>query len=352
MFRRLALIVCGATIAVAVLAAAPAEGADREVAWVFVANAAAAEREINGHAARGLRFAAVTDGLPCAAVIMQSPSTPAADAASYRVVADRDLATALPALGDEGFEPRGSVRPLGGRTLVVWERAPQPRPRRVTEWRLAEFDNPDTLESVLAPLVREGFEPRLLARVALRSWPGLSEKGLMLLGQRTKAGPREVRVLRGASRNVDALAQEVGALSTDGWDLDVMFTTSRDGSRNTRRERAYFVFTRGEGAQRVSTPLKVVRSSSWGGAGAGEPVATSLFWNDFLFVWRPADRRRTWATPTRLADFDASCAGLSLKLRFDGDDQQRSTIVGVVARPLEAGGGYEMIVVLDERFGF
>lgn len=318
-----------------------------------MSSGAAAERDLNAHAARGLRFAAVTDGLPCAAVIMQAPATPAAGAAAYRVVADRDLAAALPGLADEGYEPRGMVRPLGGRTHVVWEcAAPSSREARVAEWRLVEFDDPDTLEGLLAPLVREGFEPRLLARVALRSWPGLSEKGLMLLGQRAKARPREVRVLRGASRNVDALAKDVAALSSDGWALDVVFTTSRDGSQAARRERAFFVFTREEDAPRAASPLRLERSSSWGAAGSGQPVATTTFWNDYLFVWRPADRRRTWASPTRLSSYEANCAGLSLKLRLDGDDEQRSTIVAAVARPVETGGGYELIIVLDERIGF
>jgi hypothetical protein len=76
-----------------------------------------------------------------------------------------------------------------------------------------------------------------------------------------------------------------------------------------------------------------------------------VFWDEYLFVWRPADRRRTWASPARLSDIEASCAGLAFRLGVDGDDEQHSTIVAAVARPVETGG-YELIVVLDERIGF
>jgi hypothetical protein len=158
-------------------------------------------------------------------------------------------------------------------------------------------------------------------------------------------------VIRGTTRKVDGVAADVDALSSAGWRLDVAFTVSRDGNRTTRRERAYFVFSREEGAAASGPALKLARSSSWGAAGSGEPVFTSVFWDEYLFVWRPADRRRTWASPARLSDIEASCAGLAFRLGVDGDDEQHSTIVAAVARPVETGG-YELIVVLDERIGF
>jgi len=321
------------------------------VAWVIVANEGAAERELNAQAARGLRLATVTDGLACAVAVMQTPDPPAKQEAAYRLVADRDLAAALPGLADEGYEPKGMVRRPGGRAQVIWERTPRGRELRTSEWRLVEFANPDTLETDLAAAAKDGFRPRLLARTALRSWPGLSEKGLLIVGKPAVGKPREVRVVRGTRRDVDDLAKEVEALGAQGWSLDVSFSSSRDGTRDARRERAYLLFSREVGGREPATAIRAARSSSWGMVGSGEPVAAMTYWNDFLFLWRPAERRQMWASPIRLSAMEANCGGLGLKLRIDGQREERSTIVGAVARPVQGTDGFELVVILDERLG-
>jgi len=348
------LLACAIAVAIDVSSAAvdsAAARADRQVAWVIVANEAAAERELNAHAARGLRFATASDGLACGVAVMQTPDPPVTGTASYRLVADRDLPTALPDLTDDGYEPRGLVRRQGGRAHVIWERGGRGPDLGVAEWRLVEFANPDTLEADLAMAAGDGFQPRLLARTALRSWPGLSEKGLVLMGRAAAGGPREVRVLRGTRRDVDDLAKEVESLGAQGWSLDVAFSSSRDGSREARRERVYLVFSREVGRSGAATPVRLVRSSSWGLVASGRPLAAMTYWNDFLFAYRPEERRQMWASPIRLSAMEANCAGLSFKLRVDGGREQRSTIVGAVARPLQGTSDVELVVILDERIG-
>jgi len=349
--------VCAASCILATYAASAGDAsassqrtADRDVAWIVVANESVVEREMNAQAALGMRLAAVTDGLPCQVAIMQTPAMLGGGNASYRLVVDRDLIQSLPNLASEGFEPRGGVRRPGGRTHVVWERSAAAGNARVAEWRAIEFSNPDALEKDLAETVQAGFRPRSLARTAFRSWPGLSEKGLIIAGRRADAKPRDVRVLRGTSRNVDELTKSVEALTSEGWSLDLAFTSSRDGNPNTRRERAYLVFSREVGT-RAAEPLRLTRSSSWGMVGDGEPVAAAPYWNDFLFAWKPAPRRQIWATPIRLTSFEASCGGLAMKLRIDGQRDQRSTIVAAIARPVQGTDGYELVLVLDERLG-
>lgn len=328
-----------------------ATAAIRDVEWVVMGGAAGTERDLNAQAARGLRLAAVTDGLACSVAIMQTPDPPATSEAAYRVVEDRALDTALPMLADDGWEPRGQVRRLSGRAHVIWERTARPLEARTAAWRTLEFTNPDTLEAELTNAAQEGFQPRLLARGAFRSWPGLSEKGLLLLGQRAGAKPREVRVLRGEKKDVEALAKEVETLTSSGWGLDVAFTSSRDGNRTTRRERAYLIFSREAGGSGPRSPLRLVRSTSWGMVGAGEPVFGGAYWDDFLFAFRPAERRQMWASPIRLSAVEAQCGGLATKLDIDGQREQRSTIVGAVARPIQGTDGVELVLLLDERLG-
>lgn len=325
--------------------------ADRDVAWIVIASEDATERQMNAEATRGLRLAAVTEGLACPVAVMQTPDPPQPGAASYRLVSDRELAAELPGLTDEGWEPRGLIHRLGGRAHVIWERRERLKDARIAAWRPIEFSSPDTLEADLAAAAQEGFQPRLLARNYLRSWPGLSEKGMLLLSQRPGAKPREVRVLRGTKRDVDDLGKEVEALAAEGWGLDVAFTASRDGNRTTRRERAYLIFSRETGTRGPATPLRLVRATSWGMVGAGEPVFGAAYWNDFLFLFRPAERRQSWATPIRLSAMEAQCGGLAMKLRIDGQREQRSTIVGAAARPVQGTDGFELVLLLDERLG-
>lgn len=333
-----------------VLAGVTTVAADREVAWVVLNGGPRAERDLNQHASRGLRLATVTDGLECPVAVMQAPEPRASEPASYRVVADRDLATELPSLADHGFEPRGRVRWLGGRAHVIWERAPVPRDARFTAWRIVEFSSPDTLEADLAAAARDGFEPRLLARLALRSWPGLSEKGLLLAGQRANAAPREIRVVKVTGRKVDDEAREIEGLASSGWTLDVAFTTSRDGSRDARRERAYFVFSRPTSGAGQGAPLTLVRSTSWGMVGSGQPVFGAPYWDGFLFVYRPDERRQMWASPTRLPK-QSGCAGIGFDLRLEGGREQRSTISGAIAREAAPDGQVELVLLLEERLG-
>jgi hypothetical protein len=329
-----------------------ARQAPRRVAWVVGATDRAAERAINEHAARGLRVAAAADGLQCPVVVMQSPGGATTAPADYRIVADRDLAAALPGLADDGYEPRTMMRRIGTRADVVWERADRPGEARTSAWRLTEFANPDTLDADLAAVARDGFRPRLLARGYLRSWPGLSEKGLILSGQRAGASAREVRVLRGTRRDVDALASELAELGSQGWEFDLAFTSSRDGSRDARRERVFVVLSREAGrADAPAAPLRLVRTSSWGMVGEGRLLFAGVYWNDFLFILQPEDRSQIWASPLRLSANEANCIGLSLKLRFDGQREQRSTITSALARPIAGSEDVELIVTVADRLG-
>jgi hypothetical protein len=320
----------------------------RTVAWVVGATDRAAERALNAHAARGLRVATAADGLQCPLLVLQAPEG-AAPATDYRVVADRDLAASLPELTEQGYEPRAMVRRVGTRADVVWERV---APRQTTGWRLTEFANPDTLEADLAVVAREGYRPRLLARPYFRSWPGLSEKGLILSGQRSGGGPREVRVLRGTRREVETLAGELTGLATQGWEFDLAFTSSRDGSREVRRERVFIVLSRAaEGGRTPAAPLRLVRTGSWGLVGDGALLFAGVYWNDFLFIYRPEERHHIWASPLRLSSNEASCIGLDIKLRFDGQREPRSTITSAIARPVSGSDDVELIVTVDERLG-
>ena len=124
--RRVVVAFVAALIPLAVAAAL----ADREVVWM-TARDAALERELNTHAARGLRAAAVSDGLPCAVTVMQAPAQPLPPA-PYRVVADRDLGASLPPLTDEGYVPRFAHWSTTGRALVIFEKVTANRtpPRR------------------------------------------------------------------------------------------------------------------------------------------------------------------------------------------------------------------------------
>ena len=91
-----------ALLAIALLiapATGPALAADRPIGWLR--SGGSLERDLNAQAARGLRFAAASDGLPsCSVIVMQAPEKPAG-AVEYRVVADRTLADSLPGLIDQ-----------------------------------------------------------------------------------------------------------------------------------------------------------------------------------------------------------------------------------------------------------
>jgi hypothetical protein len=324
------------------IAAAPA---DREVVWM-TSRDAALERELNAQAARGLRVAAVSDGLPCAVTVMQAPAQPLPPA-SYRVVADRDLGASLPPLTDQGYVPRFAQRSATGRAHVIFEKLTDRG--AVAAWQLVEFADMNALSAALEAPAREGFQPRLLARYPLKTWPGLSERGQILLAKRANATAREVRVIAGQSRNVDAVAKAVADAAAAGFGFDLLATGSRDGSTMLRRERLHVVLSR-EGGAAAERAIHIERESSFGTFGSGIPLGVAPFWDDsYVHATSPAERRQTWASPIRLSVNEASCIGLSFKLRIDGPRDHSSDIVGLAARKVL--NGYELIYVTDQRLG-
>jgi hypothetical protein len=317
--------------------------ADREVVWI-TSRDATLERELNAQAARGLRAAAVSDGLPCAVTVMQAPAQPM-PAASYRVVADRDLEKSLPPLTDEGYVPRFAQRSATGRAFVIFERTAADRPGAA--WQLVEFTDMNALAAALEAPAREGFQPRLLARYPLRTWPGLSERGQILLSKGKGAKAREIKVVAGQSRNIDTVAKAVADAAAAGFDFELLATGSRDGSRMLRRERVHVVLSRETGAS-SGRPIKLERESSFGTFGSGLPLGTAPFWDeDYVHAWSPADRRQTWASPIRLSENEAMCIGLSLKLRIDAPRDLAWDIIGLAARKVL--NGYELIYLTDQR---
>jgi hypothetical protein len=316
--------------------------ADRAVAW-FTASGAALERDLNSYAARGLRVAAVSEGLPCAVTVMQTPAS--GGAAQYRVVQDRSLAAALGELPDAGFEPRFAPRMSFGRAEVIFERVDGIR--AVASWRLIEFADLDALEPAIARAARDGYQPRLLARAFLKSWPGMSEKGLILAARTANGAARDAKVVVGTSRNVDQIAKSVADATTAGWHIDLLLSSARDGSRELRRERLVAVMTRPSAGVTTGPKATVERSSSFGIFGKGPIAGAVPFWNEYAFAWTPADRRQVWASPIRLTTDEGRCVGLDFKLRLDAPHDHAWSIVGLVARPLETGG-FELVYLTDQ----
>jgi len=322
-----------------------AAAADRPIAWIR-SGGGSFERELADGARRGLRLAAVSDGLPCSVSVLQAPE-PAGAPADYRVVADRELGASLEGLIAEGFVPVASTRTFGTRHEIAFERrGSRPTPGR---WTLVEFEKLDGLEAAVAAVAAEGFRPRLLVRPAFRSWPGLSEKGL-LLAEHT-AGPRDVRVLMASRKNVDRLTADVSAATSDGWELDLLFTNTSDGGASGRRERATVVLSKPRSGGPASGPsVKVERRSSFGMVG-GEVLGAAAYWDEYLIASRDRDRQQAWATPVRLGKNDADCGPLGLGFRFDAPRDQAWDVVALVAKPVPSGD-YELIVVTHQRFGF
>ena len=308
------------------------------------------ERGLNANGARGLRLAAVSDGLPCSVAVMQAPDG-RTEPVEYRVVLDRDLAAALPGLVDEGFVPRASARTTGTRHQVVFERTATRPP--ALDWQVVTFDKLDDLAAALAPVAAEGYRARLLVRVPFRSWPGLSEAGTVLAARDGRAAARASRVLVSTKRNLDDVEDAFAAAVADGWQLDLAFSSSRDGSATGRRERLVTVLSRGEdagGGAPTPTPTRLERQSSFGILGSGRAIAATVYWNDYVSAWDPAPRRQIWASPIMLSAREASCVGIDLRLRFDGPGDQVHDIVGLVARP-RSPDGYELVIVTEQRLG-
>jgi hypothetical protein len=322
--------------------------ADRALYWT-TASDAGLERELNTYGARGLRVAATSDGLPCTVTVMQTPERAPAPVA-YRVVADKDLGAAIASLPETGFVPVVAHRSLSTREMVIFERVSAER--AAPPWRLIEFAQLEELEGALAAAARDGFQARVVVRPAFRSWPGLSKKGMVLAVRAGSGAPREARVLVGTSRNVDNIAKELSALTAAGWTLDGLFSSARDGSRDgkreTRRERLVAMLSRDPAAKLPEVKdIKLERTSSFGIFGSGLSAGAAPFWNEYVYAWTPAPRHHTWASPIRLSDSEAQCAGLSFKLRIDAPRDHTWSIVGLIARPLETGG-YELIYLTDQ----
>lgn len=339
--RRL-LIVTAAT-SIAWLSGDAAATADRAVVWT-TSSEAALERELNAGAARGLRLAAVSDGLPCTVAALQAPERPL-PSLSYRVVADRDLDARLAPLVAEGYVPRLPHRRQAGRAHVVFERGGAEK--TASTWRTIEFVDLNALPGALEAAAAEGFQARLLARYPLRSWPGLSERGL-ILASRTAATSREVRAVIGQSNRIDGAAKDVATAAAAGFGLDLFFTGSRDGSPALRRERMVAVMSRAAGSA-APRPVKIEKSTSFGMFGSGEPLGAAPFWDDsYVYAFAPADRRQIWASPIRLSADEAACGRVEWKLRADAPRDLTWSIIGLAARKLSTGG-YELVYVTDQR---
>jgi hypothetical protein len=305
------------------------------------------ERELNTHAARGLRFAATSDGLPCTVAVMQAPERAGAPAA-YRVVQERELATALDALIDEGFVPRASARTIGTRHQVVFERTAPTRPPG--DWRLLALDKREDLEPALVAAAGAGFQVRLVVRAPFRSWPGLSEKGLVLAMKPPSGPARQARVLVGSNRDLKDVAGALQTATTEGWGLDGLVTSARDGSRDARRERVVLMLSRGPGAAASGGAVSIERHTSFGIFGSGTANGAGLFWSDYLTAWTPRDRHQIWASPIQLSGLEANCVGFEFKMRIDGMNDQAHDIVALLARP-RTTDGYELVVVTEQRIG-
>ena len=334
----------GGAVLAGVLALSPALGAvDRVVVWVRAGDADF-ERDLNLNAARGLRLAAISDGLPCTVAALQAPEreTPTL---SYRVVREGELAGALPALTAEGFVPASSARTFGTRHQVVFERTTPPR--QDGEWRLIAFEKIEDLEGALAAAAAEGFRARLLVRLPFRSFPGLSERGLVLAARPRDGAARTTRVLVGSKSDLKDVIAPLAAATKDGWSLDVMGSSARDGGRDGRRERLVLALSRGDAPAAPARPITLERSL-FGMIGGGIPAGASSFWDAYAFAWTPAERRQIWASPIRLSDSEAQCGGLELRMRLQAPRDQRSTIVALVGRPLTTGG-YELVVVTADQ---
>lgn len=328
------LCLCGALVA----------AADRPLIWIR-SGGGALERELAGGARRGLRLAAVSDGLPCSVSAMQAPEK-AGGTVDYRVVRDRDLGASLATVTAEGFVPVAATRTFGTRHEIAFERIG--RGGDAGTWKVIEFDKLETLDAVVAAAAADGYRVRLLVRPAFRSFPGLSEKGLLLA---VSTGlPRETRVLSAAKKDIRELARDLAAATAEGWQFDVLFTNARDGGGTGRRERATVLLSRGRPDAPTPVPLTLERRSTFGMVG-DVVVAAAAYWDEYLFVSREAERRQAWATPLQVSKDDAECGALGFGFRFDAPRDETYDVVALLARPA-LGGGFEMLVVTNQRLGF
>lgn len=329
-----------------VVAGALASAADRPIAWIR-SGGGGLERELANGARRGMRLAAVSDGLPCSVAVLQAPEKPGGSI-EYRVVMDRDLAGALEGLVDQGFTPVASIRSFGTRHEVAFERV-TPAPPAMA-WKLVEFEKLEDLGGAVSAAATEGFRARLLVRPAFRSWPGLSERGMVLAAKLPQTGALEARVLVSTKRNLEDIAPAVTAATKDGWQVDLLFTNARDGGAKGRRERAVVVLSKEPGRAAPPGVVTIARRTSFGMVG-DEVVGAAAWWDEYLFATIARPRRQAWASPLRVAAGDADCGPLGLGFRFDAPRDQTHDVVALLARPVPTNG-FELVVVTNQRIGF
>lgn len=307
------------------------------------------ERDLNAQAARGLRLAAVSDGLPaCSIIAMQTPASAGAPA-EYRVVADRDLAAELDRLVGEGFVPRASARSASQRVDVIFERLGAAKASQ--SWRLIEFEKVDDLPTALASAAADGYRATALLRPAFRSWPGLSARGLMLASKAAGADALDVQVHVVSKRNVDELAKAVAAATGAGWQFDLLFAHTRDGGPAGRRERAAVVLSKPRNGSAGSTPVSIDRVSAPGILG-DVVLGAAGYWNEVLIASVEAERRQGWATPLRLDGRDAECSPLGFGFASDAPRDLAWSITALVAKPAATAGTYDLLVITDQDMRF
>ncbi|MEZ5289595.1 MAG: hypothetical protein R2745_00790 [Vicinamibacterales bacterium] len=344
--RRRVLAVSGVAGAMAVALTAGVLAADRALGWVR-SGAGRFEQELNQQARRGLRLAAVSDGLPCSVAVLQAPASPS-PAAEYRVVRDKDLAASLDGLVADGFVPRAATRVVGTMHEVAFERlAGATSPGR---WRVVEFEKLETLADAVAAAGADGFAPRLLVRAPFRSWPGLSARGLILAEAAAGAGPVETRTLVATKRNVDDLSRDVAAATRAGWHFDLLYTQSRDGGPEGRRERAVVILSRGRGTAATGVEVTLDRRSSFGTVGK-QIAGAAAFWDEYLFASAAVDRHQAWASPIQVDERDADCGPLGLTFRFSAPKDMAWPVIGLLAKPAVNRKDYELVVVTDQGIG-
>lgn len=342
--RRWRAVFAGSLGAGCVALGALGVAADRPIGWLR-SGYGTLERELNREATRGLRFAAASDGLPsCAIVAMQAPERAGAKA-EYRVVSDKDLPAGLGGLLDQGFVPRGSARGLGLRHDVIFERTSPAGP--AAAWRLVEFDKVEDLQTALSDAAGEGFRAAMLVRPAFRSWPGMSERGMVLARKTPGATPVDVQVFLATKKNVDDLSRDVATATSSGWQFDLLFAHTRDGAAKGRRERAAVVLSKPRSGAAPPVPVKIERRASFGVLG-DVVLGAAGYWDEVLVASTTGERRQAWASPVRLGARDVDCGPLGLGFRFDAPRDQVWSITGLVARPLPTDGDYEVLVVSDQ----
>ena len=173
---------------------------------------------------------------------------------------------------------------------------------------------------------------------------------MVLAVKATDAGARETRVLLATKKNVEELAAEVATATTAGWQFDLLFSNTRDGSGKGRRERATIVLSKPRTGASPPAPVTLERRSSFGMAG-DEVIGAAAYWDEYLFASLDHDRRQALASPISLGAADADCGPLGFGFRFDAPRDQTSDIVALLARPTPTGG-FELVVVTNQRIGF